>query len=246
MRLFFLPILILLGLTVSFGQSSVRVVAERANIRTAPSAKAAVIATVKQDESLELVESRGVWYKVKTGDRVGWVHGNSVQQVFALAAPRPYVDINPRYGDPHQRLGTGLGTGPGTGTGRGQGAGTGSGTGTGTGTVPQIDRAQTNTSYATDIGSEKVPSNAPIKFLSKPKASYTEIARKNQVQGTIRLRVTFLASGQVGLIRPINSLPDGLTEKAVEAAQQIRFVPQQVNGMPRTVVKIIEYSFYIY
>jgi len=230
MRLFFLPILILLGLTVSFGQSSVRVVAERANIRTAPSAKAAVIATVKQDESLELVESRGVWYKVKTGDRVGWVHGNSVQQVFALAAPRPYVDINPRYGDPNQRLGTGLGTGPGTGT----------------GTVPQIDRAQTNTSSATDIGSEKVPSNAPIKFLSKPKASYTEIARKNQVQGTIRLRVTFLASGQVGLIRPINSLPDGLTEKAVEAAQQIRFVPQQVNGMPRTVVKIIEYSFYIY
>ena len=244
MRVFFLLAFMLLGTTLSFGQSSVRVVAERANIRTAPSAKAAVIATVKQDESLELVESRGVWYKVKTGDRVGWVHGNSVQQVFALAAPRPYVDINPRYGDPNPRWGTG----PGTGTERGQGAGTGSGTGTGTGTgtVPQIDRAQTNTSSATDIGSEKVPSNAPIKFLSKPKASYTEIARKNQVQGTIRLRVTFLASGQVGLIRPINSLPDGLTEKAVEAAQQIRFVPQQVNGMPRTVVKIIEYSFYIY
>lgn len=85
-----------------------------------------------------------------------------------------------------------------------------------------------------------------LRILSKPRPVYTDAARQNQVTGTVRLRITFLASGQIGSISPVVGLPDGLTEQAIAAAAKIKFEPQKVNGVPQTVTKQIEYSFYIY
>lgn len=85
-----------------------------------------------------------------------------------------------------------------------------------------------------------------LKVLSKPRADYTDAARENQVQGTIRLRVTFLANGQIGSITPLNSLPDGLTEQAIVAARQIKFEPARRAGIPTSVTKVVEYTFTIY
>jgi TonB family protein len=62
----------------------------------------------------------------------------------------------------------------------------------------------------------------------------------------VRLRVTFLASGQIGSVSPVSGLSYGLTEQAIAAAKQIRFEPAKVNGVPQTVTKQIEYSFSIY
>ena len=84
------------------------------------------------------------------------------------------------------------------------------------------------------------------RILSKPSASYTDAARKNGTEGAIRLRVVFLASGEIGKITPVTVLPDGLTEQAIEAARQIKFTPAMKDGTPKTVVKLIEYSFSIY
>ena len=83
----------------------------------------------------------------------------------------------------------------------------------------------------------------PLQILSKPQAKYTDVARQNNVQGIIRLRVTFNANGTIGKITPINNLPYGLTEQAVEAAQLIKFKPAVRNGVPFTVVKQVEYPF---
>ena len=235
MRFFFLTAFLLLGLTVSFGQGSVQVIAEKANIRSSPNAKAAVVATVMQEESLELLESRGAWHKVKTPNYVGWIHGNAV----SVIASRPLLVLPRRYGDPDSKWdipSDGPGSGGGIGTGRGQGTGTGGQAG---GTPPA-------TVSAAEMPLENEPANAQLRLLYMPKPAYTEIARKNQVQGTVRLKVTFLASGQIGAIVPITSLPDGLTDKAVEVAKLIRFKPQRVNGVPRTVVKSIEYNFSVY
>lgn len=86
-------------------------------------------------------------------------------------------------------------------------------------------------------------SGDPLKILSKPTPQYTDEARKNNVTGTIKLRVTFLASGAIGDISAENTLPDGLTENAIEAARGIKFKPATRNGEPLTVTKLVEYSF---
>ena len=86
----------------------------------------------------------------------------------------------------------------------------------------------------------------PYKITFQPKATYTDTARSNNVQGAVRLKITLLASGQVGSIVPVTRLPDGLTEKAIAAARQIRFEPKMVNGVPVSVVVTREYTFTIY
>ena len=83
-------------------------------------------------------------------------------------------------------------------------------------------------------------------LLSKPKPSYTEEARKNQVSGTVVLRVVLAASGEVTNITAIKGLPDGLTERAIAAARQIRFVPAMKDGHAVSQYVQLEYNFSVY
>jgi TonB family protein len=77
----------------------------------------------------------------------------------------------------------------------------------------------------------------------KEKASYTIVARNNGVQGAVLLSAIFTADGKVTGIRVIRGLPDGLTEKAIEAAQKIRFKPAMKDGQPVSVRMTLEYNF---
>jgi TonB family protein len=229
MKVYALPVFLVLSSAIAFGQGRVSIATAEANVRSAPNAKAAVIAKVKQDETLQTMEVRGSWYKVKVGERTGWIHGNSLQPLMQV----PLLDLkNTPYGDPNSRWNTG----PGTGTGGG-GMGSGKGTGQGTGNAPAADKS---------ASIRILPGSAPLRILSKPAGTYTDAARSNQVQGTVKLRVTFLASGEIGPVIPITSLPHGLTEQAIAAAQRIRFEPERIKGVPKTVVKVVEYTFMIY
>jgi TonB family protein len=94
-------------------------------------------------------------------------------------------------------------------------------------------------------GSETVDKSG-LRILSKPRPGYTHDAREGNVEGTVLLRVTFLASGQIGAVQTIKGLPDGLTEEAVAAARRITFEPAKRDGVPMSVTKNVEYSFSIY
>lgn len=85
-----------------------------------------------------------------------------------------------------------------------------------------------------------------IKILSKPQARYTDAARKNDVQGSVVLKVTFLPSGKTGNISIVSGLPDGLNEQAIAAAKRICFIPPKRNGVPFAITKTVIYSFTIY
>ncbi|MDQ6787891.1 MAG: energy transducer TonB [Acidobacteriota bacterium] len=91
------------------------------------------------------------------------------------------------------------------------------------------------------------------RILSKPRAIYTDSARKKGISGTVRLRVVFLASGEIGDITFVSETSKkgkltkyGLVEQAIEAAKKIKFTPQIKNGKPITVTKLIEYNFLLY
>lgn len=85
-----------------------------------------------------------------------------------------------------------------------------------------------------------------LQLKSKPRALYTETAHQNNIEGTVTLKVTFLATGEIGDISPVVELPYGLTEQAITAAEKIRFEPEKLNGKPINVIRSVQYRFEIY
>jgi TonB family protein len=166
---------------------------------------------------------------------------------------------NLQYGDPKSKSttassgpGTGGGIGPGSGGGIGPGSGGGYGPGEGgnTGGGPRREGGGGpgggggGADYNRIFRSSEVSSRARV--LDKPEPQYTESARKNQITGTVVLRAVFSSSGSVTNISTIRGLPDGLTERAISAAKQIRFVPAQKDGHPVSMWMQLEYNFNLY
>lgn len=135
---------------------------------------------------------------------------------------------------------SGLGNGSGLGTGRGLGTGNGTGRND-PGEI--IDKNDAETPRLPPAAPEK---NTPVKILSKPRAPYTDIAKKNDVQGVVTLKITLLANGQIGAVSVVKGLPDGLTQSAIDAARQIKFEPKKVNGVAVSVTQEMSYNFNIY
>jgi|GEM_PF-522605 len=132
--------------------------------------------------------------------------------------------------------GDGLGPGRGGNTGRGdRGPGGGGRGGEGDGLEVDYDRVHRVS---------EVTRKAVITY--RPEPNFTEAARRNNVTGTVRLRAVLTATGQVTNISVLRGLPDGLTEKAIEAARQIRFSPAQKNNRPVSQWVVVEYNFNIY
>jgi TonB family protein len=86
----------------------------------------------------------------------------------------------------------------------------------------------------------------PAQILSRPKPSYTEAARQNQVQGVVSLRIVLGASGTVTNVSVIKGLSYGLTENAIQAARQIKFTPAQKDGRAVSQYATVEMNFSLY
>ena len=92
-----------------------------------------------------------------------------------------------------------------------------------------------------------------VKKKNKSKVTGRENTNKkteDAPEGTVTLKVTFLASGEVGDIEFISAktkdgkdFDNGLISQAIEAAKKIEFDPPKRNGQPYTVRKIITYKF---
>lgn len=94
------------------------------------------------------------------------------------------------------------------------------------------------------MSADEVTTKARV--LSKPEPAYTELARKAQVTGTVVLRAVFASDGTVRHILVLVGLPNGLTESAIRAAQQIKFIPATIDGHPVSMFVQLEYNFNLY
>ncbi|MBX3279558.1 MAG: energy transducer TonB [Acidobacteria bacterium] len=169
--------------------------------------------------------------------------------------PKALPDMKGPIGDPRgipAPPSSGPGSGDGIGSGRGSGVGVGEGGGVGPGRGGNAGggdmafgggRGPGGSGGVHDMGRDGV---GRIQILYKEKAKYTEEARQNKVQGTVVLSAVFTSDGRVQSIRVVRGLPDGLTEKAIEAAQKIRFKPAEKNGAPVTVRGQLEFTFNLY
>lgn len=80
-----------------------------------------------------------------------------------------------------------------------------------------------------ETGTQPIVDTRPV-LLNSPHPFYTEEARKNKVQGVVRVRVFVDESGGVRQVVVTRGLPDGLSEQAVQAAYQMRFRPAVKDG----------------
>jgi len=168
------------------------------------------------------------------------------------------------YGDPRSKSlvpSNGRGEGGGVGNGKGQGIGEGDGSGFGPGNKNNMgggDGERGCCGPGGGSGNNPNPNNdmerifrgpevtTRARVLSKPEPQYSEEARRNQITGTVILSVVFSRTGQVTNIRALQPLCCGLTEKAIAAARQIRFVPATREGNPVSVRMQLEYNFNLY
>lgn len=190
---------------------------------------------------------------------------------YAQSLPVAGVDIDPLlwkdlsypvYGDPRSRsslTSNGPGKDGGMGDGRGLGVGEGDGPGVGPGQDGNIGDNRrslgslggggssgcgTARCVGTVLTVRQVDQRA--RLLAKPEPQYTEEARRNQIMGTVILRVVFSSSGEVTNIQAVKTLPFGLTERAIVAARRIQFVPALKDGHPVSVHMQLEYNFNLY
>jgi TonB family protein len=165
------------------------------------------------------------------------------------------------YGDPKSRStdvssgpgsGNGIGNGMGGGVGSGEGGGVGPGRGGNTGGGDRRDGGGGPGGGGGGGGEDYNKTFAPkdvtqkARIISRPEPQYTEEARKNQISGTVVLRAVLGSNGAVSGIRAVSGLPFGLTEKAITAAHQIKFVPAQKDGRAVSQYIQIEYNFNLY
>ncbi|HEX3187301.1 MAG TPA: tetratricopeptide repeat protein [Pyrinomonadaceae bacterium] len=84
------------------------------------------------------------------------------------------------------------------------------------------------------------------RLISKPEPTYTQKARDEQIDGTIVLRCVFASDATVKYILIVQALPSGLTERAIEAAKKIKFIPATRDGKPASMWMQLEYNFNLY
>jgi TonB family protein len=172
--------------------------------------------------------------------------------------PALWKDLDARvYGDPKSPSETpskGPGDGDGIGTNHGTGVGSGFGPGYGPGRDGNMGDGPKQ-SGCCGRGGGSDTGDGPLRgsdvdqrarLLTKPEPQYTEEARKNQISGTVMLRAIFSSSGEVIQIRALHPLPFGLTERAIAAARQIKFVPAMKDGHAVSVYIQLEYNFNLY
>ena len=84
------------------------------------------------------------------------------------------------------------------------------------------------------------------RLAMKPEPNYTEQARQNQVMGTVVLKAVFSSDGSVKNIKLVSGLPHGLTEKAIDAASKIKFLPALKDGKKVSIYMTLEYNFNLF
>jgi len=69
-----------------------------------------------------------------------------------------------------------------------------------------------------------------VEIISKPTPGYTEEARQLRVEGEVLLRVRFLTSGEVRVLKVVQVRGHGLDEQGMHAAEKIKFKPAEHDG----------------
>lgn len=100
--------------------------------------------------------------------------------------------------------------------------------------------AKSNTKIEDDPGLKRMV------LLRLPNPSYIDPARKSDTVGTVRVKPVFEKDGLVSKIEINKELPNGLLRQALFAVIRLRYLPQERDGQPVSIIRTIEYNFNLY
>jgi len=113
-------------------------------------------------------------------------------------------------------------------------------------TFGQFRNPQSSATSDANLSYKDKDADTKATVKDKPQPSYTKEAKKHKIEGTVILRCVFTSTGQVTNIRVVSGLPYGLTERAIEAAKEIKFIPATKDGHPVSMWMQLEYNFNLY
>jgi TonB family protein len=90
-----------------------------------------------------------------------------------------------------------------------------------------------------------IRTSCPPSIVFQPEPHYTEEARSKGIVGTVTLSAILSETGEVTNIVVVKGLPEGLTDRAIEAAKGIKFLPPQTNGKKMPCRMTLEFNFNI-
>jgi TonB family protein len=114
----------------------------------------------------------------------------------------------------------------------GRGVGSGSGVGAGSGDEVKVVFTQSEVTKKAEV-------------LFRPAPDYGAM-KADAAEGDVKLRVVLCPRGYVSNIEVLSKAADELTEKAIEAAREIRFVPAEKDGKRVAQYATVEYSHHVY
>ena len=85
-----------------------------------------------------------------------------------------------------------------------------------------------------------------LKLTEHPEPEYPAGANQKRLRGLVILRAVFASDGKVKNIEVLRDLPGGFTEKAIEAAKKIKFIPATKDGRFVSMWMQLEYNFNLY
>jgi len=91
-------------------------------------------------------------------------------------------------------------------------------------------------------GEYDAPPDLRAPQLGKLNVEYPEQARKNGVQGTVKVTATLGEDGKVHDIHIDQDLPSGVGTAVTTALQSYTFIPASINGKPVAMVVHVEYN----
>ena len=83
-------------------------------------------------------------------------------------------------------------------------------------------------------------------ILYRPRPKFSPEARRARLSGRVKLKVLFSSSGKITKVEILSGLGSGLNETAVNAAEQIQFLPAEKGGKLVSSYKTVEYTFSTY
>ena len=105
------------------------------------------------------------------------------------------------------------------------------------GVFPAAGAAQGNTGASqTDDRQKARELTEPPKLVEEVKATYTDRALEEGVEGAVQLKIRITKKGNVDRVEVVEGLGYGLDESAVEAVKQFKFKPAEIDGKPAAVV----------
>src|SRR4029450_3073118 len=90
-------------------------------------------------------------------------------------------------------------------------------------------------------GAIEIPKSQRAKIASRPVPSMTQEALGHDVHGRLVLEAILCRTGEVTDVKVLEGLPYGMTEKAVEAVLNLKFIPAEMNW--HTVSQKVRFEF---